>query len=44
MTTFNEFLEDKMKDPEFKAEYETLEPEFMTTQDITDTQKSPASK
>ena len=28
MTTFNDFLEKKIKDPEIKVEYETLEPEF----------------
>ena len=28
MTNFNEFVEEQLKDPEFRAEYEALEPEF----------------
>ncbi len=40
MTTFNEFLEDKMKDPAFKAEYEALEPEFTIIQAIIDARKN----
>ena len=28
MKTFNSFLKDQMKDPEFKAEWDNLEPEF----------------
>lgn len=40
MTTFNEFLKDKMKDPEFKAEYEALGPEFTIIQAIIDARKN----
>ena len=28
MTTFDEYLNEQMKDPEFRREYEALEPEF----------------
>lgn len=28
MTNFNEFLNDRMQDPEFKAEWDALDPEF----------------
>ena len=29
MTTFKEYLNEQMQDPEFRAEYEALEPEFV---------------
>ena len=28
MTNFNDFLNEQMKDPEFKAEWDSLDPEF----------------
>jgi len=28
MTNFDDFLKEQLKDPEFRAEYEALEPEF----------------
>ena len=28
MLTFNEYLKEQLEDPEFRAEYEALEPEF----------------
>ena len=28
MTNFNDFLNEQMKDPEFKAEWDALDPEF----------------
>jgi hypothetical protein len=28
MTTFKQYLSEQMKDPEFREEYEALEPEF----------------
>jgi transcriptional regulator with XRE-family HTH domain len=28
MRTFDDFLEEQLKDPEFRAEYEALEPEY----------------
>jgi len=40
MTTFNDFLKDKMKDPIFKAAYESLEPEFTIMQAIIDARKN----
>ncbi len=40
MTTFNDFLKKKMKDPAFKAEYEALEPEFAIIQAMIDTRKN----
>jgi len=36
MKTFKSSLAEKMKDPEFKAEYEALEPEFNIIQAIID--------
>lgn len=40
MTTFNDFLKNKLKDPIFKAEYESLEPEFTIMQAIIDARKN----
>ncbi len=28
MTTFDDYLNEQLKDPEFRAEYDALEPEF----------------
>lgn len=34
MTKFNDFLNEQLKDPEFKAEYDALEPEFAVIEAI----------
>lgn len=39
MTDFDEFLEEQLKDPEFRAEYEALEPEFAIVQAMIDARK-----
>lgn len=36
MTTLEEFLAKQMKDPEFKKEYDALEPEFEIIQAMID--------
>lgn len=36
MTTFDELLAEQMKNPEFKKEYEALEPEFAIIQAMMD--------
>lgn len=40
MTKFNDFLNDQMKDPEFKAEWDALQPEFSVIQAMIDARKS----
>lgn len=40
MIKFNDFLNDRLKDPELRAEYEALEPEFFIIQAIIDARKS----
>lgn len=40
MITFEDFLAEKMQNPEFKAEYESLEPEFAIIQAIIDARKN----
>ncbi len=40
MTNFDDFLAEKLKDPEFKAEYDALEPEFAIIQAIIDARKN----
>lgn len=40
MTTFNDFLNEHLQDPEFKAEYDALEPEFTIMQALIDARKS----
>jgi predicted transcriptional regulator len=40
MTNFNDYLTEQMKNPEFKEEYEALEPEFTIIQAIIDARKS----
>lgn len=40
MTDFNNYLADQMKNPDFKAEYESLEPEFAIIQAIIDARKA----
>ena len=39
MTTFNDFLKEQLKDPEIKAEYEALKPEFAIIQAMIDARK-----
>lgn len=39
MTSFNDYLSEQMKDPEFKMEFESLEPEFAIIQAIIDARK-----
>lgn len=39
MTKFNDFLQEQLKDPEIKAEYEALEPEFAVMQALIDARK-----
>lgn len=39
MKTFDSYLKEKMKNPEFKAEYDALEPEFAIMQAIIDARK-----
>ncbi|MBQ7980981.1 MAG: helix-turn-helix transcriptional regulator [Oscillospiraceae bacterium] len=40
MTSFNDYLAQQMENPEFKDEYEALEPEFAIIQAIIDARKS----
>ncbi len=40
MTTFDNFLNEQMKDEEFKKEYDALEPEFAVVQAMIDARKS----
>ena len=40
MIKFEDLLQEQMLDPEFKAEYEALEPEFAIIQAIIDARKS----
>lgn len=39
MTNFDRYLEKQLEDPEFKAEYEALEPEFAIVQAIINARK-----
>ena len=39
-TSFNEFLEEQLKDPEFRREYEALQPEHAIIQAIIDARKT----
>lgn len=39
MTKFNDFLEEELKNPEFKAEYDALEPEYAIIQAMIDARK-----
>lgn len=39
MKTFDSYLQDKLKNPEFKAEYDALEPEFSIMQAMIDARK-----
>lgn len=40
MTRFQDFLEEQLKDPDFKKEYDALEPEFAIIQAMIDARKS----
>lgn len=40
MTNFNELLAEQLKDPEFKKEYDVLEPEFEIKRAMIDARKS----
>lgn len=40
MSKFNDFLNEQMKNPEFKAEYDALAPEFAIIQAIIDARKA----
>ena len=40
MTNFNDFLEKRLKDPNFKKEYDAREPEFSIIQAIIDARKN----
>lgn len=40
MTKFNDFLKEQLQDPELKAEYDALEPEFSIMQAMIDARKS----
>ena len=40
MTDFQSFLDEQLKDPAFKKEYDALEPEFSIIQAIIDARKS----
>ena len=39
MTSFNEYLDEQLKDPQFKAEYDALEGEFAAIQSALDAEK-----
>lgn len=39
MTKFNDFLNEQLKDPEIKAEYDALEPEFAIVQAMINARK-----
>ena len=39
MKTFDSYLQNKLQNPEFKAEYDALEPEFSIMQAIIDARK-----
>jgi len=40
MRTFNEYLSEQLKDPEFRAEWDALEPEFAIIQAMIDARKN----
>ena len=40
MNTFDGYLKEKLKDPEFRVEFEALEPEFAIIQAMIDARKS----
>ena len=40
MTNFDEFVKEQLKDPEFRAEYEALEPEFAIIMAISEARRN----
>ena len=44
MSKFNDFLNEQLQDPEVRAEYEALEPEFSIMQAMIDARKSNCPK
>ena len=40
MTTLDDFLDEQLQDPEFKEEYDALEPEFAVMQALIDARKN----
>ena len=40
MTNYDKFVEEQLKDPEFKAEYDALEPEFAIIHAMIDARKN----
>jgi transcriptional regulator with XRE-family HTH domain len=40
MTSFDNFLKEQLKDPEFRSEYEALEPEFTIIQAMLEARKN----
>lgn len=40
MSSFNDYLNQQLQDPEFRAEYEALEPEFAIIQAMIDARKA----
>ena len=40
MTTFNDFLKERLQDPEFKKEYDALGPEFSIVQAMIDARRA----
>ena len=40
MSDFNNYLKEKLKEPDFRAEYDALEPEFAIIQAMIDARKS----
>ena len=40
MTNFNDFLKEQLQDPEMRAEYDALEPEFAIIQAMIDARKA----
>ncbi|MGN1416777.1 MAG: helix-turn-helix domain-containing protein [Oscillospiraceae bacterium] len=40
MTNFNDYLNEQMKNPEFRSEYDALEPEFAVMQAIIDARRT----
>ena len=40
MTNFNDFLDEQLKDPKLKAEYDALEPEFTIIQTLIESRKN----
>lgn len=40
MSSFHEYVKEQMKDPEFKREYDALEPEFAIIQALIDARKA----